>query len=165
MSALRFDPSPTREQMFHEETLLTQLINRARHRPTFEDMSFRGSRSLSSNPCSNGSQPPRSADRRLRVGPGRPAGCPRRTPGEARRRKFVFWFGEALVREFGQTSDGQTKAGLLLAPVGTPCLKADGSESVQSPQSPNLHAATTTKACARRSPRSLVWRPRRAARS
>ena len=41
----------------------------------------------------NGSQPPRRADRRLRVGPGRPAGCPRRTPGEARRRKFVFWFG------------------------------------------------------------------------
>jgi hypothetical protein len=37
----------------------------------------------------NGSQPPRSADRRLRVPE---VGCPRRTPGEARRREFVFWF-------------------------------------------------------------------------
>ena len=68
----------------------------------------------------NGSQPPRSADRRLRVGPGRPAGCPRRTPGEARRRKFVFWFGGALVREFLRSGRVQTKAGFLFSPVGTP---------------------------------------------
>jgi hypothetical protein len=32
----------------------------------------------------------------------------------------VFWFGGALFREFVQSSDAQTQAGLLLAAVGTP---------------------------------------------
>ena len=67
--------------MFHEETLRTQHANRARHWPTFEDMSLRGSRSLSSHPCANGSNTPHSADRSLRVGPGRPTRCPWSTPG------------------------------------------------------------------------------------
>ena len=40
----------------------------------------------------------RSADRSRRVGPGRPAGCPRRTPGEARRRNFGFWLRAGLPR-------------------------------------------------------------------
>ena len=40
----------------------------------------------------------RSADRSRRVGPGRPARCPRRTPGEARRRNFGFWLRAGLPR-------------------------------------------------------------------
>ena len=60
-----------------------------RGRPTFHDTPSEPLDAIRRNSCTNGSQPPRSADRRLRVGPGRPAGCPRQTPPEARCPNFV----------------------------------------------------------------------------
>ena len=48
----------------------------------------------------------RSADRSRRVGPGRPAGCPRRTPGEARRRNLKFRLRAGLPRPSKNSGEG-----------------------------------------------------------
>jgi hypothetical protein len=48
----------------------------------------------------------RSADRSRRVVPGRPAGCPRRTPGEARRRNFGIWLRAGLPRPSKNSGEG-----------------------------------------------------------
>ncbi len=67
---------------------------------------IRASRCYSRNPCRNGSNTPRSADRSRRVGPGRPAGCPRRTLGEARRRNLRSWLRAGLPRPSKNSGEG-----------------------------------------------------------
>ena len=78
--------------------VISEHVTKARGRLTFQDTPSEPLDANRRNPCRNGSQPPRSADRRLRVVPGRPAGFPRRMPGEARRRNFVFWTRAGLPR-------------------------------------------------------------------
>ena len=57
-----------------------------------------------------------SADRSRRVGPGRPAGCPRRTPGEARRRNFGVWTRAGLPRPSSTTPPYRSGTGAVQGP-------------------------------------------------
>ena len=64
--------------MFSCRILQTQHANRARGRPTFQDAPSKSLLRLSSNPCANGSNTPRSADRSRRVGTRVDWSCSRR---------------------------------------------------------------------------------------
>ncbi len=83
--------------------VLSKHAIRARGRPTIQDTSSEPLDANRRNPCANGSNTPHNADRSRRVGPGRPAGCPRRTPGEARRRNLRFWLRAGLPRPSKET--------------------------------------------------------------
>ena len=122
-----------------------------RGRPTFHDTPSESLDAIRQDSCTNGSQPPRSADRRLCVGPGRPAGCPRQTPPEARCPNFVFCsFPLVLVRRQRR----------FLLPAGVSFLVAVGFQesSVQGavPRQPPLLPRSPPSALTSASPRRCV---------
>ncbi len=89
------DCRPIEGQILSIRSVISEHVTRARGRPTFQDTPSEplpvDAHRRNHATGKTAAKPPRSADRRLpvRVGPGRPARCPRRTPGEVRRRSFV----------------------------------------------------------------------------